>query len=83
MKCALCEDCRWVCEQHLDRPWEGEHACGCDAAGAPCPRCNASDDEDDPPRLLKGHKSKIIYLGFVCSMFLRPIPAGLMLRSLD
>jgi DNA invertase Pin-like site-specific DNA recombinase len=34
MKCSLCEDCGWVCESHPDRPWEGEHACTCGAAGA-------------------------------------------------
>ena len=21
-------------------PWDGPHACGCGAAGAPCPTCN-------------------------------------------
>ena len=28
MKCSLCEDCGWVCE--------GDHACTCGGAGAPC-----------------------------------------------
>jgi hypothetical protein len=27
MKCALCEDCGWICERHADKPWEGMHAC--------------------------------------------------------
>jgi hypothetical protein len=40
IKCSLCEDCGWVCESHPARPWEGEHACTCGAAGAPCPWCN-------------------------------------------
>jgi hypothetical protein len=29
MKCALCEDCGWVCESHPDQPWEGKDACTC------------------------------------------------------
>jgi hypothetical protein len=50
MKCARCEDSGWVCENHPQRPWQGEHACECGGAGMPCPRCN----EDDPPRLPSG-----------------------------
>jgi hypothetical protein len=34
-------------------PWEGEHACTCGGAGAPCRRCNPSD-EDAAPRPPKG-----------------------------
>jgi len=56
MKCPLWEDCGWVCEAHLDRPWEGEHACGCGGAGAPCPRCNVHIDE--APRMPKGYKTE-------------------------
>jgi hypothetical protein len=33
MKCSRCEDCGWVCENHPDRPWDGEHACTCGGAG--------------------------------------------------
>src|ERR1700754_1750126 len=40
MKCSRCEDCGWVCENHPERSWEGEHACTCGGAGMPCPRCN-------------------------------------------
>ena len=29
------------CEDHTDRPWLGERACGCWGAGAPCPICKA------------------------------------------
>jgi hypothetical protein len=47
--CARCRDTYWVCEAHDDRPWDGEHACGCGAAGMPCPACNPSD-RDHPPR---------------------------------
>jgi len=43
MKCALCEATGWVCENHSDTPWEGEHACKCGGAGMPCPKCNPSD----------------------------------------
>src|SRR5258706_14852208 len=35
MICSVCEDCGWVCENHPDKPWEGEHACTC---GGPEPR---------------------------------------------
>jgi hypothetical protein len=40
MKRAVCDDCGWVCENHPDRPFQGESACTCGGAGAPCPRCN-------------------------------------------
>ncbi|SHG50668.1 zinc finger domain-containing protein, LSD1 subclass [Bradyrhizobium erythrophlei] len=55
VKCSLCEDCGWVCESHPDKPWDGGHACTCGAAGAPCPRCNAGDDD---PRIPKGFKTE-------------------------
>jgi hypothetical protein len=45
MKCSLCEDCGWVCETHPGRPWEGDHACACGGAGAPCPWCNMPDED--------------------------------------
>jgi len=53
MKCALCEDCGWVCEDHPDAPWDGIHACICGAAGMPCPQCNPSDlgHPPRPPRI--------------------------------
>jgi hypothetical protein len=50
-KCPQCEDTGWVCEDHPDTPWDGDHACSCGAAGMPCPRCNPSD-LDHPPRRL-------------------------------
>jgi hypothetical protein len=53
MKCLLCEDTGWVCENHLDQPWEGPHTCSCGGAGMPCAKCNPSS-EDKPPRLPKG-----------------------------
>jgi hypothetical protein len=53
MTCLLCDDTGWVCEAHQDQPWEGPHACQCGAAGAPCPACNSSG-QDEPPRMPKG-----------------------------
>jgi hypothetical protein len=49
MKCTLCEDSGWVCEDHPDAPWDGEHACICGAAGMHCPKCKPSD-LSHPPR---------------------------------
>jgi hypothetical protein len=43
VKCSLCQDCGWVCENHPDQPWEGKDACTCGGAGAPCPRCNVPE----------------------------------------
>jgi hypothetical protein len=36
--CANCEDARWVCETHTNKPWP--HGCNC-SAGAPCPVCSS------------------------------------------
>jgi hypothetical protein len=55
MPCARCEDNGWVCESHQDRPWEGEHACGCGGAGAPCPVCNVPS-EGEAPRMPAGFR---------------------------
>ncbi len=57
MKRSLCEDCGWVCETHPGRPWEGEHACTCGGAGAPCPWCNVPD-KDGAPRLPDGFRTE-------------------------
>jgi hypothetical protein len=54
IRCTRCDDRRWVCEVHPDRPWDGPTACGCGAAGAPCPDCNPSTGIDDPPDLGPG-----------------------------
>ncbi len=27
--CPRCDDYRWVCENHPERPWEGPRACAC------------------------------------------------------
>jgi hypothetical protein len=46
--CRRCDSSRWVCEVHPERPWGGPHACGCDAAGMPCPDCNPADGLTPP-----------------------------------
>jgi hypothetical protein len=46
--CARCDNCRWVCEGHPERPWEGPRACGCGAPGDPCPVCNRADQDIEP-----------------------------------
>jgi hypothetical protein len=30
---ARCDNCRWVCEDHRGRPWDGPRACTCGGAG--------------------------------------------------
>src|SRR6266567_7246455 len=63
MKCELCDDCGWVCENHQDRPWQGAHACSCGGAGMACPRCNPSDQES-PPRPPKGFRTEFDDKGY-------------------
>ena len=58
MKCIACEDRGWVCESHPDRPWEGQHACTCGGAGAPCPTRNVPV-EGIAPRMPEGFKIDI------------------------
>jgi hypothetical protein len=48
VKCRFCQVSGWVCERHLERPWDGDGACGCRAPGAPCPACNAANYGDAP-----------------------------------
>ena len=62
--CARCDNCRWVCENHVDRPWLGERACGCEGAGAPCPICNAAD-EATVPEMPKGFQADAVNKRFV------------------
>lgn len=56
-ECSTCDSQGWVCENHLDRPWDGvsnaPNACHCGGAGAPCPDCNPCDREN-PPRMAPG-----------------------------
>lgn len=51
--CTRCQDTYWICEVHDDRPWDGNYACDCGAAGMPCPACNPSD-KGHSPQLLAG-----------------------------
>lgn len=37
-----------MCETHPGRPREGEHACTCGGAGAPCPRSNVPENDKAP-----------------------------------
>jgi hypothetical protein len=58
MKCILCADTGWVCENPPDK--EGAGACTCGAAGAPCPACNVPEEgsEPRPPEGLKTEVNK-------------------------
>jgi hypothetical protein len=62
--CARSDDCRWVCENHTDRPWLGERACGCAGAGAPCPTCNAAD-VNTVPEMPEGFQADAVNKDFV------------------
>lgn len=56
-KCKRCQDERWVCENHEDRPWSREKPNGCTCgAGAPCPDCNNEWTRDTPPAPAPGTK---------------------------
>ena len=61
-ECAICKGARWVCEDHIDKPWSGASdapdACHCGGAGAPCPACNPCDAEHKP-EMPEGYKSII------------------------
>ena len=35
--CFLCDDARWVCSAHPERPSGGNYACACGAPARPCP----------------------------------------------
>ncbi|TYL96112.1 hypothetical protein FXB40_12335 [Bradyrhizobium rifense] len=60
--CGRCDSCRWVCENHPERPWLGGRACDCGGAGAPCPVCNRidADDLDDVPRMPGGFVAGVV-----------------------
>jgi hypothetical protein len=50
IKCTLCHDVGWVCEE-----FPGRSFCGCGAAGMPCSLCNAPED-GEAPRMPDGFK---------------------------
>ena len=60
MQCPICHGARWVCETHIDKPWDGasDHAdaCHCGGAGMPCPGCNWPA-EGEPPEMPEGYRS--------------------------
>jgi hypothetical protein len=58
VKCTRCLDTYWVCEMHSHLPWGGANACGCGAAGMPCPSCNISNS-DNRPRLPTGFEPDV------------------------
>jgi hypothetical protein len=50
--CLFCDDTGWVCENHLEKPWQGFSKRGdaCDGgAGMRRPHCNPSCGVDEPP----------------------------------
>jgi hypothetical protein len=40
VKCHRCQDARWVCENHPDKPSGSKSDECCGGAGMPCPDCN-------------------------------------------
>lgn len=66
VKCQRCQDGGWVCEAHPDRPWSNILPNGCECnAGMPCPDCNSSNGEDDPPRVGEALRSVDVGAGRV------------------
>ena len=47
-KCRRCEDARWVCENHPNKPWGGKENKCCGGAGMPCPDCNHTQNGERP-----------------------------------
>ena len=45
MNCARCQDTRWTCEEHPDKPMRHD---GCNGAGDPCPLCNPASEHIVP-----------------------------------
>jgi len=56
MKCSLCRDCGWVCEDHPGRPRDDPHACSCGGAGAPWYHVPV---EGETPQMPDGFKTEI------------------------
>ncbi|WP_315804015.1 hypothetical protein [Bradyrhizobium sp. SZCCHNS3002] len=50
--CLRCAGARFVCEAHPDRPWTtGAGGCRCGAPGDPCPLCNGTLRDAEPPAI--------------------------------
>jgi hypothetical protein len=45
--CPVCQGIGWVCENHPDKPWDGEKGCIC-GAGMPCICQGPRDGIDEP-----------------------------------
>src|SRR3978361_1648054 len=43
-KCHRCLGVGWVCENHIDKPWDDDLGCIC-GAGLPC-ECNIGEDPE-------------------------------------
>jgi hypothetical protein len=54
MKCILCADVGWVCENHPLRPWDRPHGCDCGGAGMPW-----MADDGAAPRMPEGFKTDV------------------------
>jgi hypothetical protein len=51
MRCEVCDNTGWVCENHADRPsdcGDSERACTCGGAGTPCLVCNQPEPGERP-----------------------------------
>ena len=46
MACPLCEDERFVCEKHPEKPWPHDDCAG---PGIPCPACQDPDERPELP----------------------------------
>lgn len=57
--CNNCEDFRWVCENHPNKPWLGlsNSPFGCECgAGTPCTECNGGENPDNGEYFVEGKK---------------------------
>jgi hypothetical protein len=45
VRARLAKDVGWLCENHLDKPWDAELGCVC-GAGVPC-KCNETGGVDE------------------------------------
>lgn len=58
--CWSCFDTGHVCEEHPTLPWDGVacwvFACGCGAAGMPCPECTKDVPQDGTHSIIEAFK---------------------------
>ena len=59
--CPRCDNTRWVCENHLDRPFLVNGPAVAAALAHLCPACNEVDatDPDDVPAMPPGFKPDV------------------------